>query len=160
MVLGRTFIISEAGTGCTFYLYLYLCHCQTQYFRSELPTDSSDEPDFLMLTNPEKSLSALINLIHDCQVFMAFSPLYIVDADGFDARQVLPLTPPGDSHLHRAEHMVPRCAKGFSDLLPAHPLRPLGQIPGVVTRNLTLAHRPRHMLHFHSTTSQSTRRGA
>ena len=46
MMLGRTFIISEVGTGCTF----YLCHCQTQYFRSELPTDSSDEPKIEGLT--------------------------------------------------------------------------------------------------------------
>ena len=38
-----------------------------------------------LLSEPQQSFATLINLVHQCQVFMAFSPLYLIHSNGFYA---------------------------------------------------------------------------
>ena len=64
------------------------------------PEEANQRLDLAVLANPEQPLAALIDLVHDSQVFTAFFPLYLVNAKRCYIGQILILATPYDRHLY------------------------------------------------------------
>ena len=72
-------------------------------------------------------------------------PVDLIDADRANAGEIHVITPPGDGHRDRPEHLVPAGAKDARDLLPTEALGPRREKPLIRRGELVLAIGPRHL---------------
>ncbi len=75
-----------------------------------------------------------VDLVNQRQIAMSPLPGDLINTNRLNTRQVLMLTSPDHRTLHRAEHMIPGGAKCLGHFLPAQPLCPAGQEPGIRIR--------------------------
>ena len=119
-----------------------------------LPAEPPEEPqerlDAPRLADPQEPRVRGVDLVDQGEIPMPVLPLDLVDAHGFNPRQILVRPAPGDGHGHRAEHAVPGGVKGRRHLAPTQPLRPPRQEPRVGGRQLVFSLRPRHPLDAHT----------
>jgi hypothetical protein len=79
-----------------------------------------------LLSHPEQTGDADIDLVDQRQILVPFGLLDFVNADGVDLPQHPVLQTPGDDVLDRIENLVPRGAKCFSGLFPGKAACPTG----------------------------------
>ena len=129
--------------------------------RAEPPEESQERSDGSLLPDPQQSLARGVNLVDQGQVLMPPLPLDLIDADGADTSKIHVRPSPGHGHVHRPKNVVPTDVESLGDLLPAQPLGPPRQKPGIGRGQVVLALCPRQPLHPHTPQREhSTRRGA
>ena len=58
-----------------------------------------------MLSDPEESFTALVNLVHKSQIPMSPVPLNFINANSFDVSQIDMVSSPFDCHLNATENV-------------------------------------------------------
>jgi uncharacterized small protein (TIGR04563 family) len=94
----------------------------------------------------KQTASAVVDLVNEREVLVAFFPGEFVDADSANAVEAAMLQAPSHGVLDAAEDRVPARPKAARDLFPRQDASPTGHEPHERMRRLHLARRPRHRL--------------
>lgn len=119
-------------------------------FRPEPVKKAPEYPGGPVGADPEQALFPGVQLINQGYelVFSALAPAYFIGTDCGNTVQITVGKSPFNGHFHRANHGVPTGHEGYRHFLPAHPLGPSGQKPGVGGGQPVLASGPRHFFHL------------
>ena len=76
---------------------------------------------------PEQTGDAQIDLINQCQVFVALGVLDFIDANGIDLSQGPVFQSPGDDMLDSVENLIPASTKRLGSFFPRKAAPPASQ---------------------------------
>jgi hypothetical protein len=90
------------------------------------PVEETDQHGHISLfINSQRAFTTDIDVLHQCQVFMASSPLSIMHTNGFDTGQITVRQSLTDRHLGTIEYVIPTDPERLL-LQPGHSARLFG----------------------------------
>jgi hypothetical protein len=102
-----------------------------------------------ILADPQQSGAALLDLVHQGEVLVAFGILDLIDADCLDRPEMAVFEPPRHHIFHRLTDLVPAGAERQGGLLPRQLARPMGEKQHVGLGEMVLAGRPGQLFDPH-----------
>ena len=103
-----------------------------------------------ILADPQQPGAALLDLVDQGQVFVAFGILDFVDADRLDQAEMAMFEAPGHHIFDCVADLVPAGAERDGSFLPGQFARPVGEKQHVDLGELVLADCPRQFLNAHA----------
>ncbi len=149
--------VQRLGTSLPDHIQVGLPHVGADklYLGRQLVSDDGEKTlegfEGAFLSDPEQAGEALVDLVDQGQVFVAFGVLDFIHPDGADRFQGAMLQAPADQVLDGVANFVPGSVERLGGFLPGELARPARQKQHIGSGQLVLAITPGNLLDHHAT---------